>query len=469
MIRIAGGSVAACIAFLAPMSLAAQTTVGHTLDDLTFMAGCWRGEFADGAELEEFYTTPSANLVLGLSRFLRGDRVVQHEFSRITADSTGIALLPFPGGVRSEHAFRLTALTPGSATFEAPEHDFPKRIRYTAAADGSLTARIDGGTDESRAQEWRMTPRPCGQAEPPAHAPIFTFHSGFWLNLHHFLYVLGRVEAAMPDITRRAVAGAPDDGARGLAALSDTERRLWRDVVTAYATGPSRRDPVFDQDLIDAGTTLARAGDAASLDGSGVSPDLAVLLERAAPLYRRIWWESHEHANRARERQLDSLVNRHGARVLAFITRVYPFAWPADGYPVQLAAWVNWAGAFSTGDRHLVVSSLDEGTRDDLGLEILFHEAMHQWDNDVQRRLDAAATAAGKRIDGPLSHAMIFYTAGEAVRAAVPGHDPYAEVNGMWLRRMRPYKTILDEVWKPYLDGAGTFDDAIRRIVARLP
>jgi hypothetical protein len=469
MTRNAGIVITVWTALLAPTSLAAQATAGHTLDDLAFMAGCWRGEFANGAALEEIYTAPSANLILGLSRFFRGDQVVQHEFSRITADSTGIALLPFPGGVPSEHAFRLTALTPGSATFEAPEHDFPKRIHYTAAADGSLMARIDGGTDESRAQEWRMRPLPCGQTEPAAHSPIFTFHSGFWLNLHHFLYVLGRVEATMPDITRRAVAGAPDDEARGLAAVSDSERRQWRAVVTAYANGPSRRDPVFDHDLIDAGMMLARAGDAASLDGTGVSPELAALLERAAPLYRRIWWESHERANRARERELDSLVSRHGAPVLAFITRVYPFAWPADGYPVQLAAWVNWAGAFSTGDRHLVVSSLDEGTRGDLGLEILFHEAMHQWDHDVQTRLDAAAAAAGKRIDGPLSHAMIFYTAGEAVRAAVPGHDPYAEVNGLWLRRMRPWKSILDEVWKPYLDGAGTFDDAVRRIVQRLP
>ena len=39
--------------------------------------------------------------------------------------------------------------------------------------------------------------------------PIFRFETdGFWPNLHHFLYVLGRVEAKMPDIKREAVAGA---------------------------------------------------------------------------------------------------------------------------------------------------------------------------------------------------------------------------------------------------------------------
>ena len=51
-------------------------------------------------------------------------------------------------------------------------------------------------------------------------SPIFRFETdGFWLNLHHFLYVLGRVEAKMPDITRDAVAGAPADEAAGLKSL----------------------------------------------------------------------------------------------------------------------------------------------------------------------------------------------------------------------------------------------------------
>lgn len=164
MTRIAVTLLAAGLALSAPRAVVAQTPASATIADLGFMAGCWRGEFANGGLLEEVYAAPSSNLMLGLSRFLRGDRAIQFEFTRITADSTGIALLPFPGGRPSEHAFRLTALEPGRATFEAPEHDFPKRIRYTRETDGSLTARIDGGTDESRAQEWRMQPVPCRPA-----------------------------------------------------------------------------------------------------------------------------------------------------------------------------------------------------------------------------------------------------------------------------------------------------------------
>lgn len=161
MTKVAVTLVVAGLALAAPQMVAAQIPDGATLGDLGFMTGCWKGEFGNGGALEEMYTAPSSNLMLGLSRFLRGDRAVQFEFSRITADSTGIALLPFPNGRPSEHAFRLTTLESGRATFEAPEHDYPKRIRYARQADGSLMARIDDGTDESRAQEWRMEPVPC--------------------------------------------------------------------------------------------------------------------------------------------------------------------------------------------------------------------------------------------------------------------------------------------------------------------
>ncbi len=159
MTRFAGLMLAAC-ACAAPLGAAAQVPAPSSLEGLAFMAGCWRGEFDGGGALEEYYTAPSANLMLGTSRYLQGDRAVQFEFSRIAADSAGVVLLPFPGGTPSEHGFRLTEVTAGSALFEAPEHDFPKRIRYTAES-GSLTARIDGGAGDPRVQEWTMQPASC--------------------------------------------------------------------------------------------------------------------------------------------------------------------------------------------------------------------------------------------------------------------------------------------------------------------
>lgn len=56
-------------------------------------------------------------------------------------------------------------------------------------------------------------------------SPIFRFETdGFWLNLHHYLYVLGRAEAKIADSKRDAVAAAPGDSAEGLTSLSAGEQ-----------------------------------------------------------------------------------------------------------------------------------------------------------------------------------------------------------------------------------------------------
>lgn len=129
---------------------------------------------------------------------------------------------------------------------------------------------------------------------------IFVFHTDdVWLNLHQFLYVLGRHEAAMPDRMRRATVGAPADADNGLATLSSDEQRAWREAVTFYAQGPSKLDAVFDDPLIRAGQALAAAGNRSTLAGPGVDPKIAATLEKVAPIYGKAWWPAHARANRA--------------------------------------------------------------------------------------------------------------------------------------------------------------------------
>jgi hypothetical protein len=66
-----------------------------------------------------------------------------------------------------------------------------------------------------------------------------------------------------------------------------------------------------------------------------------------------------------------------------------------------------------------------------------------------------------------LAHALVFFTAGEAVRHTVPGHVPYAEKFGVWQRRLATFKAPLEEIWKPYLDSHGTRDEAFAELIKR--
>jgi hypothetical protein len=134
-----------------------------TLADLAFMAGCWRGPAGEGATIEEYYTAPSDNLILGVSRYTKGARVTSYEFSTIAREGAEIVLTPRPSG-QEPVAFRLTRLDSTGAVWENPAHDFPILISYRRGPGDSLIARIEGpGRDGKRSMEWRMGPATCGR------------------------------------------------------------------------------------------------------------------------------------------------------------------------------------------------------------------------------------------------------------------------------------------------------------------
>ena len=292
--------------------------------------------------------------------------------------------------------------------------------------------------------------------------PIFRFETdGFWLNLHHFLYVLGRVEAKMPDIKREAVAGAPADEAQGLKALNESERQAWRQAVTAYANGLSKLDATFDRPMYDVTNAVRRASpdrDAASMQ---IDVAVAEALDRAAPIYRKGWWPRHRDANRKWLQSMQEPLKKYGPQLLTYVTRVYQEPWMAGGFPVNISGWTGWSGAYSTYDSLLVIATLNPGNQGLHGFEIMFHEAMHQWDEEIDARLLKIARANKLKFNDLLSHAMIFYTTGEAMKTVVPSHVPYAEIAGIWKGRMGAFKPALDAHWKPYLEGKTTLDEAL--------
>jgi hypothetical protein len=281
------------------------------------------------------------------------------------------------------------------------------------------------------------------------------------------LYVLGRAENKTRDSARAAVSGAPADQQQGMALLRPKEQAIWKDAVADYAAGPSKKDLVFDEPLPAATLELARAGKAKSLLATGMESSISAVLLRAAPLYRKAWWPKHRAANRAWRVEIQSLVKRYGTAVLSFIQNAYQMEWPAAGYGVHLSAYANWAGAYSTTDL-LVVSSLNEGTKGPNGLETVFHEGMHQWDDLVRAALLEQARRINKPVPRNLSHALVFFTAGEAVRHVIPEHKPYADEFGVWQRGWTREREVLTEIWKPYLEGRGTRDEAFAELIKRL-
>ena len=299
-------------------------------------------------------------------------------------------------------------------------------------------------------------------------APIFQFENRAWVNLHHFLYVLGRASAGAPDAKREAVAQALGDASS--APLTEVERERWNNAVSRYATTFSKQDLVFDAHATAATNAIAAVSDGSALSATAVPVEIRNALTDVMPIYQKRWWPAHADANRKRIAEFYGQLSRHGRAMVDRLTRLYGERWPAGGVRVQVAAYTNWSGAYSTRGPLLVVASLPSAHDGTSGLEILFHEAMHQWDDQMEARLRRASAAAGAPAPGDLSHALIFYTAGHVTRGvAGDSHVPYAEASGIWQRSLGRFKPILDAHWKPYLDGAGSIDDALIRVLRAMP
>jgi hypothetical protein len=162
MRTIALGLFVGLLAGSAPRTPPAPPSPRPTLADLGFMAGCWRGASGGGAVIDEYYTPPSENLMLGVSRYTKGGKVTSYEFTTIAAEGdSDLVLTPRPVG-QSPADFRLTRLRPGMAVWSNPRHDFPQVISYRRLGSDSLAARIEGpGPNGARSSEWKMEKVPC--------------------------------------------------------------------------------------------------------------------------------------------------------------------------------------------------------------------------------------------------------------------------------------------------------------------
>lgn len=157
--------VSAALVALTSPARAQEPQPQHPLAALGFMAGCWRGDAGVDKTIEEQWTAADSDVMLATTRYL-DDNTGQTrgwEFSRIVADSMGIALLPAPGGVQ-QGRFRLTRSTPGEARFEDPAHDDPKRIIYRRVDTRHLVVQLDNGENDHEARELRLERVACPAA-----------------------------------------------------------------------------------------------------------------------------------------------------------------------------------------------------------------------------------------------------------------------------------------------------------------
>jgi hypothetical protein len=304
-----------------------------------------------------------------------------------------------------------------------------------------------------------------GQEPAPAHKlslrEQFGFESRLWTNLHHFLYVLARSRTQAPDRLRVAVRDAPLD-MEGFDALPAAMRADWEAAVAAYLADAAPLD-IDHGKLVDVNYAVADLAPRAPIaKAADIPATLRSALEKAEPAYRALWWPRHDAANLAWVRQLRPQIERYGPAIAEKLTAAFQHPLPPAPVRVEVVAYANWAGAYTTFDPDLItISSLNSEHRGAYGMEQLFHECSHLMMETVDAGLQRHAEAFGKPPPRGVSHTILFYTVGEAVRSALPGHVPYAIQFGVWQRGWTQHYELLKLYWQPYLVGRATMDQAL--------
>jgi hypothetical protein len=311
--------------------------------------------------------------------------------------------------------------------------------------------------------------------------PVFELHSGFWINLHHTLYLQARQSR-----DDRGVPSGTSAGTRRTA----SERAAWDAAVNYYQANYADKDLLFNNELIELKNQLGDFEGCAELSGAkqktcdaGLPPKLTKVLEGAAPVYRAHEWPEHDRANRKWIASVAPLVREKGVGLSERLAEIYQTRWPREKIRVDVTAYANLAGAYTTLDPlRVTISSTDPRNQGSAALEVLFHEASHGIAEPVQQAIIRECRQRDKVIPRDLWHALLFYTTGEVIKPVLSAQDynaepedpqgieytPYAVRERLYQRGWEDYLKLLMRFWQPYLDGKATFDDAIAHMVSAL-
>jgi hypothetical protein len=145
-------SIRTCLLAL-PLALFACTSMPHSddavgpvdLSHVSWLAGDWVAHTADG-RMEEMWSMPSGNSMMGMSRMTDSDTTHFFEYLRLVHDGGNLVMISQPNG-KAETRFSLKGRQWRAATFENPGHDFPRTVTYTMHGDDRMTVTLVGTKD----------------------------------------------------------------------------------------------------------------------------------------------------------------------------------------------------------------------------------------------------------------------------------------------------------------------------------
>jgi uncharacterized protein DUF6265 len=143
-----------------PVSLAAVLVIFSAaviaqpqgIQRVAWLQGCWELSSPERT-VEEQWMAPRARSMIGMSRTVRGGKLVAYEMVLIREDGPGLAYEAHPSG-QPVATFRSTTVSSSQVVFEDPSHDFPQQVGYQLKEDALLAWIAGSQNGKSRRAEF---------------------------------------------------------------------------------------------------------------------------------------------------------------------------------------------------------------------------------------------------------------------------------------------------------------------------
>lgn len=290
----------------------------------------------------------------------------------------------------------------------------------------------------------------------------FTFHSNFWVNLHHFLYqqAKNKYVAKQYAVPERAI----------LANLKEKDKAAYEQAIAYYKKSILNRS-YFNRQSIDTKSLLIQNKSTKKLRKKGLDQSLSKVLNKFAPVYKKHFWPLHHQANSKTIQTYLPKIQKFESDAFHLISTWGQNSWPQQKIRVDISKFANWAGAYTTNKPTIVtISSVDKRHQGSLFLEILFHEASH---SIISGRRYAVATAikeAAQVLDTKaprgLWHYILFYFAGKATQKQLKAEGNSHRLYMQGRRLVLPQNfALMEKSFAPYFAGKATLQEAITPIM----
>ena len=113
------------------------------IDQLAWLTGCWTADGGEAGSIEQ-WTAAAGDSMMGLSRTVKGGKVANYEFMRITTANDGAVIFHAQPSGQDGASFTAITLTATEVVFENLGHDFPQRVIYRYETPAKLRASIEG-------------------------------------------------------------------------------------------------------------------------------------------------------------------------------------------------------------------------------------------------------------------------------------------------------------------------------------